>query len=46
MTNPRIGDNQTDTPPKPGEAGYEADQEERGTQDRGGKNPVAPETKA
>lgn len=36
MTNERMGGNQTDQAPKPGEAGYEADQEEQDTQDRGG----------
>ena len=35
MTNERMGGNQTDQAPKPGEAGYEADQEEQDTQDRG-----------
>ena len=36
MTNERMGGNQTDQAPKPGEAGYQADQEEQDTQDRGG----------
>ena len=35
MTNERRGGNQTDQAPKPGDAGYEADQEEQDTQDRG-----------
>ena len=35
MTNERMGGNQTDQAPKPGEPGYEADQEEQDTQDGG-----------
>ena len=36
MTNERMGGNQTDQAPKPGEPGYEADHEEQDNQDGGG----------